>query len=158
MVAVSLKKKRKNGVREENFAYDSNGLGLWLKDSFKRSFQFNNKSAASDPKLWNNLKSESAEKFVKAIKGREFSISEELLRRRFTDSKGHSFTVSDRLMEERMAIKRKDSDEARFEIIAKKQMKIEIGHSPDFVEALFMVMPLFERRKALVRTNFSFIM
>ena len=37
-------------------------------------------------------------------------------------------------------------------------MKIEIGHSPDFVEALFMVMPLFERRKALVRTNFSFIM
>ena len=81
-----------------------------------------------------------------------------MLRRRFTDSKGHSFTVSDRLMEERMAIKRKDSDEARFEIIAKKQMKIEIGHSPDFVEALFMVMPLFERRKALVRTNFSFIM
>lgn len=149
---------RKNGVREENFAYDSNGLGLWLKDSFKRSFQFNNKSAASDPKLWNNLKSESAEKFVKALKGREFSISEELLRRRFTDSKGHAFTVSDRLMEERMAIKRKDSDEARFEIIAKKQMKIEIGHSPDFVEALFMVMPLFERRKALVRTNFSFIM
>lgn len=149
---------RKNGVREENFAYDSNGLGLWLKDSFKRSFQFNNKSAASDPKLWNNLKSESAEKFVKALKGREFSISEELLRRRFTDSKGHGFTVSDRLMEERMAIKRKDSDEARFEIIAKKQMKIEIGHSPDFVEALFMVMPLFERRKALVRTNFSFIM
>lgn len=148
---------RKNGVREENFAYDSNGLGLWLKDSFKRSFQFNNKSAASDPRLWNNLKSESAEKFVKAFKGREFSISEELLRRRFTDSRGRSFSIADRLMEERMAVKRKDSGEARFEIISKKQMKLEIGHSPDFMEALFMVMPLFEKKKTLVRTNFDFI-
>lgn len=148
---------RKNGVREENFSYDSNGLGLWLKDSFKRSFQFNNKSAPSDSKLWNNLKSESAEKFVKALKGKEFSISEEILRRRFTDRRGHSFTVRDRLMDERRAVKRKDSDEARFEIIAKKQMKLEIGHSPDFIEALFMVMPLFERRAGLVRKNFSFI-
>lgn len=147
----------KNGVRHENFSYDSNGLGLWLKDSFKQSFQFNNKSAASDTRLWNNLKSESAEKFVKALKGREFSISEDLLRRTFTDSRGRSFTVADRLMEERMAVKRKDSDEARFEIIAKKQMKLEIGHSPDFIEALFMVMPLFERKKTLVRTNFDFI-
>lgn len=148
---------RKNGVRRENFSYDSNGLGLWLKDSFKQSFQFNNKSAASDTRLWNNLKSESAEKFVKALKSREFSISEDLLRRRFTDSRGRTFSVADRLMEERMAVKRKDSDEARFEIIAKKQMKLEIGHSPDFIEALFMVMPLFEKKKTLVRTNFDFI-
>ena len=148
---------RKNGVRDENFAYDSNGLGLWLKDSFKRSFQFNNKSAASDSKLWNNLKSESAEKFVKALKGKEFSISEELLGRHFTDRRGRTFTVRDRLMDERRAVKRKDSDEARFEIIVKKQMKLEIGHSPDFIEALFMVMPLFERRAGLVRKNFDFI-
>ena len=149
---------RKNGVRRENFSYDSNGLGLWLKDSFKQSFQFNNKSAASDSRLWNNLKSESAEKFVKALKGREFSISEEILRRQFTDMRNRTFTVRDRLMEERSAVKRKDTDEARFEIISKKQMKLEIGHSPDFIEALFMVMPLFERRRAMVRTNFSFIM
>lgn len=148
---------RKNGVREENFAYDSNGLGLWLKDSFKRSFQFNNKSAASDSKLWNNLKSESAEKFVKALKGREFSISEDLLRRQFTDRRGRTFNVRDRLMDERRAVKRKDTDEARFEIIVKKQMKLEIGHSPDFIEALFMVMPLFERKTGLVRKNFDFI-
>lgn len=147
----------KNGVRRENFSYDSNGLGLWLKDSFKQSFQFNNKSAASDTRLWNNLKSESAEKFVKALKGREFSISEELLRRTYTDSRGRTFSVADRLMEERMAVKRKDADEARFEIIAKKQMKLEIGHSPDFIEALFMVMPLFERKKTMARTNFDFI-
>lgn len=149
---------RKNGVRRENFSYDSNGLGLWLKDSFKQSFQFNNKSAASDSRLWNNLKSESAEKFVKALKSREFSISEEILRRQFTDMRNRTFTVRDRLMEERSAVKRKDTDEARFEIISKKQMKLEIGHSPDFIEALFMVMPLFERRRAMVRTNFSFIM
>ncbi len=145
---------KKNGIREENFTYDKNGLGLWLEGHFKSSVGFNNKSAASDPRLWNNLKSECAEKFVKAIKGREYSIAEELLDRKYTDKKGHTFTVRDRLIAERMALKRKDN-EARFEIITKQQMKLEIGHSPDFIEGLFMVTPLFARNKKCVRKGFE---
>ena len=145
---------KKNGVREENFTYDKNGLGLWLEGHFKSSLGFNNKSAASDPRLWNNLKSECAEKFIKALKNREFSIAEELLDRHYTDKKKHSFTVRDRLMAERMALKRKEN-ESRFEIISKQQMKLEIGHSPDFIEAFFMVMPLFERNKTCIRIGFE---
>ena len=145
---------KKNGVREENFAYDKNGLGLWLEGHFKSSFGFNNKSAASDPRLWNNLKSESAEKWVKAVKNREYSIAEEVLDRKFTDKKGHTFTVRDRLQAERLALKRKDN-EARFEIITKQQMKLEIGHSPDFIEGLFMVTPLMARNKKCVRKGFE---
>lgn len=144
----------KNGVREENFTYDANGLGLWFKDEFKQSTGFNNKSAASDSRLWNNLKSECADKFVHAMKNREFSIAEELLSRRYTDGKRNTFTVRDRLLEERMAIKRKD-DTPRFEIIAKPQMKLEIGHSPDFIEALFMVMPLYAGTRTRVRRGFE---
>lgn len=146
---------KKNGVRRENFTYDSNGLGLWLKDTFTSSVGFNNKSAASDPRLWNNQKSECAEKFVKAIKDGKFSISEALLDRRFTDKKKNTFTLRDRLLEERLALKRKDSETARFEIISKPQMKLEIGHSPDFIEALFMIMPFFEVSKQCIRRGFS---
>lgn len=148
---------QRNGVRKENFTYDSNGLGLWISSSsaFTTSVPFNNKSQSSDVRLWNNLKSESAEKFVKAIKGREFSISSTLLARKFTDEKKHTFTLGDRLMEERRAIKRKDSETGRFEIIAKPQMKIEIGHSPDFIEAIMMVMPLLEKRRVAVRHGFE---
>jgi hypothetical protein len=57
-------------------------------------------------------------------------------------------------MEERHALKRKD-DAQRFEIISKQQMKLEVGHSPDFLEALFMVMHLFSKRGHCVRKGFE---
>jgi hypothetical protein len=105
--------------------------------------------------MWNNLKSECAEKFVKAIKAGEFSISEDVLNRKFFDKKKRAYTVKERLMEERRAIKRKDGADARFEIIGKPQMKLEVGHSPDFIEALFMVMHLFSKRKGFTRKGFE---
>lgn len=146
---------KKNGVREDSFTYDSNGLGLWLSGPFPSAVGFNNKSSPSDTRLWNNLKSEAAEKFVRAVRHRDFSADPLLLDRRYTDRRGHSFTVRDRLMEERLAIKRKEAESGRFEIISKPQMKAEIGHSPDFIEGMFMVMPLFERRAGVVRKGFD---
>lgn len=147
---------KKNGIRKENFTYDANGLGVWIKtDSrFSRSFPFNNKSAPSDNRLWNNLKSESADEFVHALQRGEFSIDQGLLGRKFTDAKGHTFTLADRLMSERLALRRKDNI-ARFEIIDKQMMKLEIGHSPDFIEGLFMVMPLYRQHTRPIRKGFS---
>lgn len=140
----------KNSVREENFTYDANGLGLWLKDQFKRAVPFNNKSAPSDSQLWNNLKSEMAEKFVKNVKEGKYSIEKSVLRRTFRE-KGKSarrFSVEDRLMTERLSLKRKEQTQGgRFEIIAKQQMKAEVGHSPDFIEALFMAECLMGRKQ-----------
>ena len=57
-------------------------------------------------------------------------------------------------MEERNALKRKD-DLQRFEIISKQQMKLEVGHSPDFIEGMMMIMPLFEKKKGFVRKGFE---
>lgn len=145
---------KRNGVREENFTYDSNGLGLWLSGYFRRAQKFNNKSAPSDSRLWNNLKSECAEKFVKDIHDGRFSIEQNILMRKFTDSKKNTFSVRDRLVSERLAIKRKDNAQ-RFEIISKQQMKDEIGHSPDFIEGLFMIESLFGTHKKCVRTGFD---
>ncbi len=148
---------RKNGVREENFTYDANGLGLWLSGPLPYAIGFNNKSAPSDSRLWNNLKSESAEKFVKGLKHNDFSIDSTILERRYTDSRGNVFSVADRLMEERLILKRKDTDNGRFEIISKQQMKEEIGHSPDFIEGMFMVMPLYDNTRTMTRNGFDLI-
>ena len=148
----------KNGVRKENFTYDANGLGMWLSEStsFKnKAHPFNNKAAPSDSRMWNNLKSECAERFVKGIKAGEYSISEDVLNRKFYDKKKHEYTVRDRLMEERRALKRKDSAVSRFEIIEKSQMKLEVGHSPDFIEGLFMIENLFMKRTQMVRKGFE---
>lgn len=133
---------RRNGVREENFAYDVNGLGLWLKDFMPDAKPFNNKSAPSDRMQWANLKSEAAEKFVKEIRKNGYSIDEKLLERTFKDAKGRVFTLRDRLMAERLAIQRK-GEGGVFEIIPKTSMKAIVGHSPDFIEGLFMVESLF---------------
>ena len=150
----------KNGVRRENFTYDENGLGLWLKESkaFKDvAVGFNNKSAPSNNKLWNNLKSECAEKWVQAVKDGEFSIESSILDKHITDKRNRTMTIRERLMEERRAIRRKDNT-ARFEIISKPDMKNIIGHSPDFIEGLFMIMYLLGRKKQeIIRRGFGFL-
>lgn len=145
---------KRNGVREENFTYDSNGLGLWLEGYFRRAQKFNNKAAPSDPRLWNNLKSECAEKFVKDIKDRKFSCDTNVQLRKFSDSKHNVFTFKDRFIAERLALKRKD-DAQRFEIIQKQQMKEEIGHSPDVLEAWMMLEQLYMNHRTVKRSGFS---
>jgi hypothetical protein len=73
----------------------------------------------------------------------------------FMDRKKHTYTVEERLLEERRALKRKDSAISRFEIIEKTQMKLEVGHSPDFIEGLLMIEHLFKKRTGCVRRGFD---
>lgn len=148
---------KRNGVHKRDFTFDANGIGTWLKQSnkFQQSLPFNNKSAASDPKLYNNLKSECADNFALELRQGKWSIEASLLDRKFTDKKGNTFTLRDRLMQERRAIKRKDDTGMRFEIIDKKQMKLEVGHSPDFIEGLIMFMPLYGSKTRPVRRGFQ---
>jgi hypothetical protein len=74
---------------------------------------------------------------------------------KFFDKKKRSYTVRERLMEERRALKRKDSATSRFEIIEKTQMKLEVGHSPDFIEGLLMIEYLFKKKTGVVRRGFE---
>lgn len=132
-VALARKFLEKNNVREEYFTYDSNGIGLLMEGFFKRAKKFNNKEAASNPKLWNNQKSECAERFVKAVKDSEYSFADGVL-----DKSVGGVTLRERLQLQRPALRRKEVENGRFEIIGKPAMKSEVGHSPDTIEALFM--------------------
>ena len=136
--AIDYVKKflEKHDIREENFAYDANGIGLYLEGFFKKSYKFNNKQPASNPKLWNNQKSECAERFTLKVKELKYSVDKSVLDRRINKT---GQTVEERLQKEREALQRKETDNGRFEIISKPQMKLEIGHSPDFIEMMFML-------------------
>lgn len=122
-----------HSIREENFLYDENGLGLFLKGFFPKAKGFNNKERASNPKLWNNQKSECAEKFVLKVKQSLYSINPELRDRSIGKD-----TFYEKLLNEKNALRRKENDAGRFEIISKPEMKSIVGHSPDIVESIFM--------------------
>lgn len=129
----------KNHIREENFTYDANGLGLFLEGFFKKARKFNNRASATDPKLWNNYKSECAERWINAVKAGKYSIDKAVLNRKVVDKRnGITMTVAERLQAERPALQRKVTDNGRFEIIQKSDMKSIVGHSPDFIEGIFM--------------------
>jgi len=121
-----------HSIREENFLYDENGLGLFLKGYFKKASGFNNKQAASNQKIWNNQKSECAEKFIQAVKQGKYSINPDLRLRMFA-----GMPFEDRLLSEKNALRRKQNDNGRFEIISKPEMKKFVGHSPDAIEMIF---------------------
>lgn len=146
---------KRNDVREENFTYDSNGLGLWLKGYFKTSKQFNNKARSNNPNVYANLKSECAYTFQTNMKNDTYSVDESLVKKKFKDKDGNSFTLRDILCKEIVAVSMKEQDSGRFEIIQKSDMKKRVGHSPDFIECFFMVEHIDMTVKVFSRKGFE---
>lgn len=142
---------RKHDIREENMVFDENGIGIYLQGFFRSAKGFNNKSQATNPKLWNNLKSECCEKFIKDVKAMKYSISPEVLQKKVPIKGGGYTTVRDRLIAERLALRRKTTDNGRWEVISKPEMKVIVGHSPDFIEGLIMHKVFDKKRNSKFR-------
>lgn len=136
------------GVMEENFTFDSNGVGQMLKGFFRRSVPFNNleapygrteKDQQAAKKDYDTLKSQCVFNLADAIKYGDLSISKELLERRFSGKGFENKPLKDILMEERRVIKvdsrKADAGRGRC-IIQKNDMKRIIHRSPDCMESL----------------------
>lgn len=144
------------GVHEENFTYDLNGLGQTFKGFFPRAVPFNNMAAPlprckeekkSVNALFGNLKSECAYMLVQRIKEGGMSINPELLRRKFSGDGFDAMPLEQILQRERKAIRgNEDNADKGFTLIKKSLMKRAVGHSPDYIEALVMIM-IFELTK-----------
>lgn len=145
-MAVNAVKSKLNEwhVREENFTYDLNGLGQAFKGFFPKAVPFNNREAVADEfkGIYANLKSQAAYLFADKLINCEISINENLV-----DKKFNGIPLSLILNRERKAIRQSvnESDKG-FSLIKKIEMKSIIGHSPDFIEAMFMRM-IFEIKK-----------
>lgn len=130
------------GVLQENFAYDLNGMGQVLKGAFPRAVPFNNQEAVCRrfKYMYDNIKSQCAYMFYEATTQCEWSIEPSLLQMKFRVGK-NTMTLYAILQLERKAIKQDMSKEDKgWCLIHKEAMKnkLLVGHSPDFIEALFM--------------------
>lgn len=147
VIPIILEFLKRNEIPKENFAFDVNGIGNWLKQSeeLQGCFGFDNKAPAKDKTSYNTRKSECAGLFVDALQNGTMSIDESVLRKTFSE-KRVPFTIRDKLVEERVAIKWKD-DENPKALIKKVDMKFLIGHSPDFIEALLYALDRVDNAK-----------
>lgn len=147
VIPIILDFLKKNEIPKENFAFDVNGIGNWLKQSeeMRGCFGFDNKAPAKDKASYNTRKSECAGMLIDAIQNGQMSIDENVLRRTFTE-KRIPFSIRDKLVEERVAIKWKDEENPKA-LIKKTDMKTLIGHSPDFIEALIYCMDRVDAAK-----------
>lgn len=145
-VPVVKAKLEEWGVPESNFTYDLNGLGQWFKGKdgyFPRAVPFCN-SGAVDAKLkyvYKDLKSQAAYIFAQKVLGKEISINPNILDRKYSGNGYKDVKLRDILMTERKVIRQdKENTDRGFALPKKKQMKVLIGHSPDFIEAMLMAM------------------
>ena len=147
VVGIILEFLERNNIPKENFAFDVNGIGNWLKQSegMAGCFGFDNKAPAHDKASYNTRKSECAGMLVDALQNGTISIEEAVLRKSFTERK-MPFSIRDRLVEERLALKWKE-DENPKALIKKTDMKYIIGHSPDFIEALLYCIDRLDNTK-----------
>lgn len=128
--------QRRNGIADEDFAFDVNGMGNWVKQSedMRHCYAFDNKAPARDKTSYTTRKSECAGILVEKLQNGELSIEGDVLRRIFKENKAQ-FSIEDRLMVERLILKWRDLENPKT-LIKKIDMKALIGHSPDFIEAL----------------------
>ena len=136
VVNIILDFLKRNEIPRENFAYDVNGIGNWLKQSEEMNgcFGFDNKAPAKDKTSYNTRKSECAGMLIDALQNGTISIEESVMRKTYSERRV-PFTIHDKLVEERIALKWRE-DENPKALIKKTEMKFLLGHSPDFIEAL----------------------
>ncbi|MBR1725786.1 MAG: terminase family protein [Muribaculaceae bacterium] len=147
------------GVPQRNFTYDLSGLGQLFKGHFPDAVPFTNQGniPPNEKYVYNDFKSKAAYLFTQAIKADEFSIEPVLLERKFS---GHGYskrTLREILINEKNALRR---DETRtdhgFTLPKKAVMKKLVGHSPDFIEAMLMVM-IFDIKQMKKRHGLGFL-
>lgn len=123
-------------VREDHFAYDLIGTGQVFKGFFPKAIPFNAKEAVEEKYkgMYYNLKAQCFTYFADHIKDGTYSISHDLLSRRFSGRNYKNKTLREILNEERRVIRFREDDPTR--VIDKvKEMKRLIHRSPDWIEA-----------------------
>lgn len=134
------------GVDGRNFVFDASGTGEAMKGFVRNAIPFNNREAPINVHkgAYDSLKSQCAFMFAEYLIDGKISINPDLLLRKFSGKGFSNMELQDILIQERKAIcPDENREDAGMCLIRKNVMKQRIGHSPDFIESLFMRM-IFE--------------
>ena len=110
-------------------------------------------------KVYANLKSQAAYMFAQKIIDRELSIEHNLLERRFSGNGYEDMPLRLILLNEIKAIRRDENNtDHGFALPKKAIMKQIVGHSPDFIEAMMMIMIFdIKKKKIIHRRGLGFL-
>lgn len=148
----------RNKVAKEDFTFDTNGIGTWIRQSssFLKSKPFDNRAPAENKIEYKTFKSECQGRLVDAIQRGLLSIEPALLKKKFRKGK-EEFTLEEILLVERLCLKWKTEENPK-EMLRKVDMKAIIGHSPDFIEALIYLMSLVgQKPNKIIRRGFGLL-
>lgn len=149
---------KRNGIAKEDFTFDTNGIGTWIRQSssFAKSKPFDNRAPAENKIEYRTLKSECQGRLVDLIQRGILSIEPSLLKKKFKKGK-EEMTLEDILLVERLCLKWKVEDNPK-EMLRKTDMKAIVGHSPDFIETLIYLMSIAgQKRGGIIRRGFGLL-
>lgn len=126
-------------VPQENIVYDADGVGKYLKKKLPRAWDFINNSKALYEESYDNLKTQVYFKLAEKIKASEIKSLDK--------------TFQDDVIQELYAVKSPPLEDVngKLKIISKKEIKKQIGRSPDMSDAIAYRM-VFEIKKKVVKT------
>jgi hypothetical protein len=134
--------KSKWHVQARNIVYDGNNMGSFIDGFIIGAQEFLNNAAPKNGEYYRNLKSQCADKWANRMngilgyqKGLNYSIDSKLAMREF-----NGVSLLDHLILERKAMRwSDDSVDGKLTLIKKSEMKHNVGHSPDYIETMFML-------------------
>lgn len=135
---------QKWGVGEENFCFDATGIGSGMNERFTNSMQCDYRTKAFDQReaqigkvkqqisSYENVKAQCYDNFANRIKAKGYSVNSSLLY-----SKMDGKALVDHFNEEYVAIARDRQKDGKFQALSKREVIYSIGHSPNFIDALW---------------------
>lgn len=135
---------QKWGVSEENFCFDATGIGSGMNERFSNSMQCDYKTKAFDQReakigkmkqtisSYQNVKAQCYDNFANRMKARGYSVNKSLL---YIKMDGKA--LIDHFNEEYIAVARDRQKDGKFQALAKREAVYAIGHSPNFIDALW---------------------
>lgn len=119
----------KYNIPRKNIVIDSDGVGQYLSHYMKGVQPFVNNEKALNKENYQNLKTQCFYKLAEQVNVGNIFIKE------------NDIDIRNKIIEELEVVRRKNMDmDGKLAILSKKEMKIILGHSPDYADALMMRM------------------
>ncbi len=127
-------------IKQRNIIIDSDGVGQYLSHYMKGVQPFINNAKALNKENYQNLKTQCFYKLAEQVNVGNIFIKE------------NDIDLRNKIIEELEVVRRKNVDmDGKLAILSKKEMKVILGHSPDYADALMMRMRyLFKNNKRIL--------
>tara|TARA_R110002074_G_scaffold1973_3_gene11875 strand:+ start:1970 stop:3295 length:1326 start_codon:yes stop_codon:yes gene_type:complete len=116
-------------IQKKNIIIDSDGVGQYLSHYMKGVQPFVNNARALNKENYQNLKTQCFYKLAEQVNAGNIFIQV------------NDIELRNKIIEELEGVRRKNMDmDGKLSILSKKEMKVTLGHSPDYADALMMRM------------------